>query len=169
MPRPVTLVPWTSHWTDKATALIADLRAAAPGVFVALLPIGSTAVPGLIAKPVIDLLGEVGDLAAIEAASAALEGLGWRARRERRRRAALFHPRRSGDGGAGGASARPCHGRPDDRLASGVSRPAEGRARDRRGLCGREAALRGRASGGQRGLCGVQEGLDGSGGGGGGG
>lgn len=82
MPRPVALAPWTSHWTVRAEALIADLRAAAPGAFVALHHIGSTAVPGLVAKPVIDLLGEAADLTAIAAASTVLEGLGWRARGE---------------------------------------------------------------------------------------
>ena len=82
MPRPVALAAPDPRWPLRAEALIADLRAAAPGAFVALHPIGSTAVPGLIAKPVIDLLGEVADLTAIAAASAALEGLGWRARGE---------------------------------------------------------------------------------------
>ena len=82
MPRPVALAPWTSQWTVRAEALIADLRAAAPEAFVALHHIGSTAVPGLQAKPVIDLLGETGSLATIEAAGAALEALGYRRRGE---------------------------------------------------------------------------------------
>ncbi len=82
MPRPVALAPHDPQWAVRAEALIADLHAAAPGAFTALHPIGSTAVPGLAAKPVIDLLGEAGDLAAIEAARAALEGLGWRWRGE---------------------------------------------------------------------------------------
>ncbi len=82
MPRPVALSPWTSHWAVGAEALIADLHAAAPGVFVAVHHVGSTAVPGLMAKPVIDLLGETGDLAMIEAARPALEGLGFRWRGE---------------------------------------------------------------------------------------
>ncbi len=82
MPRTVTLSPWTSHWTVRAGALIADVHAAAPGAFTAVHHVGSTAVPGLMAKPVIDLLGETGDLAMIEAARPALEGLGWRWRGE---------------------------------------------------------------------------------------
>ena len=82
MPRPVALTPWTSHWAVRAGALIADLRAAAPGAFTAVHHVGSTAVPGLRAKPVIDLLGETGDLARIEAARPALERLGWRWRGE---------------------------------------------------------------------------------------
>jgi len=82
MPRPVALAPHDPQWAVRAAALIADLRATAPGVFIAVHPIGSTAVPGLAAKPVIDLLGETGDLAMIEAARPALEALGWRWRGE---------------------------------------------------------------------------------------
>lgn len=82
MPRPVMLSPWTPDWAIRAEALIADLHAAAPRAFTAVHHIGSTAVPGLPAKPVIDLLGETGDLALIEAARPALEELGWRWRGE---------------------------------------------------------------------------------------
>jgi len=82
MPRPVALSPHDPQWAVRAETLIADLRAAAPGVFTALHHIGSTAVPGLIAKPVIDLLGEVADLAAVEAARSALAAAGWRWRGE---------------------------------------------------------------------------------------
>jgi GrpB-like predicted nucleotidyltransferase (UPF0157 family) len=82
MPRPVALLPHDPQWAVRAGALIADLRAAAPGAFTALHHIGSTAVPGLAAKPVIDLLGETESLAAIEAARPALEALGWRWRGE---------------------------------------------------------------------------------------
>ena len=82
MPRPVVLSPWTPDWAVRAEALIAALHAAAPGAFVAVHHIGSTAVPGLTAKPVIDLLGETGDLALIEAARPALEAGGWRWRGE---------------------------------------------------------------------------------------
>jgi GrpB-like predicted nucleotidyltransferase (UPF0157 family) len=82
MPRPVALALYTPDWADRAGALIAALQAAAPGALVAVHHIGSTAVPGLAAKPVIDLLGETGDLALIAAARPALEGLGWRWRGE---------------------------------------------------------------------------------------
>ena len=57
MPRSVTLVPHSARWAGQAQGLIADLHVAAPGVFVGLHHIGSTAVPGL-------------------------EGLGWRWRGE---------------------------------------------------------------------------------------
>lgn len=61
MPRPVTLSPWSPDWGGRAEALIAEIAAAAPGVFLALHHVGSTAVPGLVAKPVIDLLAAIDD------------------------------------------------------------------------------------------------------------
>ena len=82
MARPVTLSPWSPDWPVRAEALRAEIAAVAPGVFLALHHVGSTAVPGLIAKPVIDLLGEAADLAAVEVAGPALAALGWRARGE---------------------------------------------------------------------------------------
>ncbi|MDP1913038.1 GrpB family protein [Brevundimonas sp.] len=85
MPRPVVLTPWTPDGAVRAGALIAALQAAAPGACVAVHHVGSTAVPGLMAKPVIDLLGETGDLARIEAARPALEGLGLEGLGRRRR------------------------------------------------------------------------------------
>lgn len=82
MPRLVTLASYTPQWKVRAEALIADLHAAAPQAFQAVHHVGSTAVPGLRAKPVIDLLGETGSLAMIDAARPALEGLGYRWRGE---------------------------------------------------------------------------------------
>ena len=82
MPRAVTLAPHSSYWAAQAETLIANISAAEPGVFTGLHHIGSTAIPGLRAKPVVDLLGEVSDLGAVDAARAALERLGWRWRGE---------------------------------------------------------------------------------------
>jgi GrpB-like predicted nucleotidyltransferase (UPF0157 family) len=82
MPRPVELTPHDPRWADRAAARIAGLETAAPAVFAALHHVGSTAVPGVEAKPVIDLLGEVADLSAVEAARPGLEALGYRWRGE---------------------------------------------------------------------------------------
>jgi len=82
MPRPVAIAPYTPHWPIRAEALIADIHAAASEAFRALHHIGSTSVPGLAAKPVIDLLGESDSLALIDTARAALKGLGYRWRGE---------------------------------------------------------------------------------------
>lgn len=61
MPRDTDLriVDYDPEWPRRAAAVIADLRAAAPGLFVEIEHIGSTAVPGLAAKPVIDLMAAV--------------------------------------------------------------------------------------------------------------
>jgi GrpB-like predicted nucleotidyltransferase (UPF0157 family) len=82
MPRPVVLSPHDPQWAPRAEALIAELRAAAPGVLGAVHHVGSTAVAGLQAKPVIDLLGEAANLSEMEAARPALEALGYRWRGE---------------------------------------------------------------------------------------
>lgn len=82
MARPVALSDHDPRWAARAAVWVQRIGAAAPGAFVALHHIGSTAVPGLAAKPVIDLLGEVADLAAMAATRPALEGLGWRWRGE---------------------------------------------------------------------------------------
>ena len=82
MPRPVVLVPHDPAWAARAEGLIAELHAAVPGVFGAVHHVGSTAVPGLAAKPVIDLLAEVEALEALQGARGALAGLGWRWRGE---------------------------------------------------------------------------------------
>lgn len=82
MPRPVALASHDPQWAVRAGALISELHAAAPDAFMALHHIGSTAVPGLAAKPVIDLLGEAGSLTMIEVARPALEAAGWRWRGE---------------------------------------------------------------------------------------
>ncbi|WP_305488254.1 GrpB family protein [Brevundimonas sp.] len=82
MPRPVTLVPHDPAWAARAEGLIAAIDAAVPGVFGAVHHMGSTAIPGLAAKPVIDLLAEVEALETVEGARGALAGLGWRWRGE---------------------------------------------------------------------------------------
>jgi len=82
MPRPVVLVPHDPAWAARAEGLIAELHAAVPGVFGAVHPMGSTAIPGIPAKPVIDLLAEVEALEAVEGAQASLAALGWRWRGE---------------------------------------------------------------------------------------
>lgn len=82
MPRPVALLPHDTQWSLRAAALDREIRAAAPGVFRAVHHVGSTAVPGLTAKPVIDLLGEADSLAGVDGARGALTALGYRWRGE---------------------------------------------------------------------------------------
>jgi GrpB-like predicted nucleotidyltransferase (UPF0157 family) len=71
----VRLVPHDPLWAGAAVAEAARIRVAVPAL--RLEHIGSTAIPGIPAKPVLDLLGIAPDLATLDAARAALEGLGY--------------------------------------------------------------------------------------------
>src|SRR4051794_5774624 len=73
---PVRLVDHDPDWPRQATERAARLRVLEP-VLVAVHHIGSTAVPGLIAKPIIDLMPLVTDLAALDLERGAVEALGY--------------------------------------------------------------------------------------------
>ena len=66
---------WAARYAETAARVVAAL---AP-VPIALHHIGSTAVPGIMAKPIIDMLGVVACLAAIDAAAARLMAIGFEA------------------------------------------------------------------------------------------
>jgi GrpB-like predicted nucleotidyltransferase (UPF0157 family) len=76
-PFPVHFVDYDPDWPRQAQERIARLRVLEP-VMVAAHHIGSTAVPGMIAKPIIDLMPLVTDLAALDQERAAVEALGYR-------------------------------------------------------------------------------------------
>lgn len=65
-------------WPERAGKLMAELRAALGDVIVDVEHVGSTAVEGLAAKPVIDLMAATADLGAVESREALLAGLGYR-------------------------------------------------------------------------------------------
>ncbi|HEX9932581.1 MAG TPA: GrpB family protein [Allosphingosinicella sp.] len=77
-PFPVRLLPHDPSWSRLASIEAERLTAAARGALAAIHHIGSTAVPGLRAKPVVDLLGVASGLAALDQARAAIEALGYR-------------------------------------------------------------------------------------------
>lgn len=64
---------WTSHFLREAAAL----QAALMPLDLTFHHIGSTAIPGILAKPIIDLLGETNDLAAIDSRSASFKQIGY--------------------------------------------------------------------------------------------
>lgn len=74
---PPILEPWSPHWAADAARLGARIAAAFEGVPVRVDHIGSTAVPGLRAKPIIDLQVGVRDLADADAAELRLGDAGF--------------------------------------------------------------------------------------------
>jgi GrpB-like predicted nucleotidyltransferase (UPF0157 family) len=78
-PAEIRVVAYDSDWPRQASAAIEALEGAAPGLFAAIEHIGSTAVPGLAAKPVIDLMAAVEDLEALRSHEDALAGMGFHA------------------------------------------------------------------------------------------
>jgi|SRR5580658_6841702 ribosomal-protein-alanine N-acetyltransferase len=75
-PIPVVLAPYDPAWPRMAATLGEELRVLGP-VLVALHHIGSTAVPGLTAKPIIDLMPLVTSLADLDRHQAHVEALGY--------------------------------------------------------------------------------------------
>jgi GrpB-like predicted nucleotidyltransferase (UPF0157 family) len=65
-------------WRDLAQRAADELTEALPGRLTAVEHVGSTAVPGLAAKPVIDLMAATAALEAVSAAENALHELGYR-------------------------------------------------------------------------------------------
>lgn len=103
MPIKVELLPHDPRWQDVAAVESERLRTALGDILVTVHHIGSTAVPGIRAKPVIDLIPVVDSLERLDALQGAVEGLG------------LPLARRTGAGGA--ALLR--QGRPRDRTPPG--------------------------------------------------
>lgn len=77
MPSPIAvrLVPHDSRWAAAAEAEAERIGRAVP--ILLIHHIGSTAIPGIAAKPILDLLGVAPDIAALDAARPALEALGY--------------------------------------------------------------------------------------------
>lgn len=75
---PVHLVEHDPRWAEQAQGLMAMLAPLHPPL-VKLFHVGSTAIPGIIAKPVIDIVGVAETLGALDAAQDVAEdiGLGW--------------------------------------------------------------------------------------------
>jgi GrpB-like predicted nucleotidyltransferase (UPF0157 family) len=74
----VIIVPWDPAWSSRAHELAADLGPRLGRWLDGRIEhVGSTAVPGLSAKPVIDLIAPVGSLDASAEADQALMEAGW--------------------------------------------------------------------------------------------
>ncbi len=73
------VVPHDPHWAARYAEAAARVAAALAPAPITLHHIGSTAVPGIMAKPIIDMLGEVATLDALDAASPRLVAIGFEA------------------------------------------------------------------------------------------
>jgi GrpB-like predicted nucleotidyltransferase (UPF0157 family)/RimJ/RimL family protein N-acetyltransferase/SAM-dependent methyltransferase len=75
----VVLVPHDPRWAGEFEREAASVSAALGSVLTAIHHIGSTAIPGIRAKPIIDMLAVVDDLALLDERSAGLEAVGYEA------------------------------------------------------------------------------------------
>ena len=75
--RKVEVVPHDPQWRDAFEAEAKHVAAALSGNVVAVHHIGSTAIPDIYAKPVIDLLVEVRHITEVDVRSSAMESLGY--------------------------------------------------------------------------------------------
>lgn len=75
--RKVEVVPHDPQWRDAFEAEAKQVAAALGANLVAVHHIGSTAIPNIYAKPIIDLLAEVRDIAEVDGRSSAMESLGY--------------------------------------------------------------------------------------------
>ena len=82
VPRRIEIVAYDSNWPTLYEAEGARLRAVFGPDLVAIHHIGSTAVPGLLAKPIIDIMVVIRDIRRIGQFDAGMNGLGYRVRGE---------------------------------------------------------------------------------------
>lgn len=75
--RTVEVVPHNAHWRDAFEAEAKHVAAALGENVVAVHHIGSTAIPNIYAKPIIDLLVEARDITEVDEQSSAMETLGY--------------------------------------------------------------------------------------------
>ncbi|ALB62745.1 hypothetical protein AFK62_09635 [Cronobacter condimenti 1330] len=80
--RQITLEPYDPAWPARFDEEAQRVRATLGAVARIVHHIGSTSVPGLAAKPVIDMLLEVSSLAALDACNARMQALGYTPRGE---------------------------------------------------------------------------------------
>lgn len=75
----VEVIPYDLRWQDAFVAAAKEISVALGETIAAIHHIGSTAIPNIYAKPIIDILVEVNDLAQVEARNAAMEALDYEA------------------------------------------------------------------------------------------
>lgn len=78
----VELEPYTPAWSEAATREIERLRPVFAENLVTIHHVGSTAIPGISAKPILDLMPTVHDISLVDDCRSALETLGYQWRGE---------------------------------------------------------------------------------------
>jgi GrpB-like predicted nucleotidyltransferase (UPF0157 family) len=73
----VELVPHRPEWAEMARSESVRLKEALGDMLLAVHHIGSTAIPGIMAKPIVDLIPQVRDIDELNAAMPRLEALGY--------------------------------------------------------------------------------------------
>lgn len=73
----VVVVPYDPAWPQAYALAAAEVRPAMGGTLIEIHHIGSTSIPGIHAKPVIDMLAVVTDLNALDARSDQMRSLGY--------------------------------------------------------------------------------------------
>ena len=79
MTRKVEVVPYHPEWPEKFSAEASALKAVFAKELLSIHHFGSTSVPGISAKPIIDILLIVRDIDAVDALAPRLEALGYHA------------------------------------------------------------------------------------------
>lgn len=74
----VELHPYSPAWAAMATAEAARLKQALGDVLITVHHMGSTSIPGIMAKPIIDMIPVVTSIAALDAKEDAVRALGYR-------------------------------------------------------------------------------------------
>jgi GrpB-like predicted nucleotidyltransferase (UPF0157 family) len=74
---PVELHPHSLDWAERARAEIARLHRALSSVLVTVHHIGSTSIPGIMAKPIVDLIPVVTDLDSLDRIMPAVKSIGY--------------------------------------------------------------------------------------------
>jgi GrpB-like predicted nucleotidyltransferase (UPF0157 family) len=75
---PVDLVPHSPAWAEMAAAETQRLKGALGDVLVTVHHMGSTSIPGIMAKPIVDMIPIVTDLDALDAATPRVVALRYR-------------------------------------------------------------------------------------------
>lgn len=77
--RRIAVVPYDALWAQEFALASGAVASAMGGNLLDIHHIGSTAIPGIHAKPVIDILAVVSDIAAVDQRAAQMESLGYEA------------------------------------------------------------------------------------------